>query len=96
MARYTDTTPATPEWLKEYADHLRRIAAMMDGNREQMVSNKIAEIQVTHHKTSQEAITRLQKFVGAIAEAVAHYPSHQSTQPKTSKKAGSTEKPPKK
>jgi hypothetical protein len=95
MARYTDTTPATPEWLKEYADHLRRIAAMMDGNREQMVSNKIAEIQVTHHKTSQEAITRLQKFCGAIAEALAHYQS-QSAPPKTAKKAVPTEKPQKK
>ena len=71
MARYSDTTPVTPEWLKEYADHLRRIATMMDNNREQMGASEIEEIHVTHYKTSQEAIARLQKFVGAVAEAMA-------------------------
>jgi hypothetical protein len=61
---------------------------MLDGNREQMVGSNISEISATHHQTSQEAIKKLQKFAGAIAEALANY-----APPKSSKKV---EKPAKK
>lgn len=96
MARYTDTTKLSPKWVKDYADNLRRIAALLDGNHDQMASHKIGELEATHFQTSQEALVKLQKFCGALTEALVKHRQEEQPQKTLSKKSLATPKDPKK
>lgn len=71
MTRYSDKSDIQKEWLLEFSNSLKRIAAMIDGNVDAMTTMKIESVAATHFKTAEEAVAGLVKFCGAVQSGLA-------------------------
>lgn len=71
MARYAGKTTVTRDQVSEFADSLRRIAAMLDNNAASMQEFGVNEIEATHGKTREDVVDGLFRVCGAIQQGLA-------------------------